>query len=103
DVADLVIEVEDYNFSAGGFFDEPVPAPEGSGPGFGSYNNQPGALEVDYSDTRGGPNGNDTRYRRDDAVRMGHTLDVARQKYIDAGGAGAWVYDYDVGDIVAGE
>jgi hypothetical protein len=34
---------------------------------------------------------------------MQHTLDFPRQKYADAGGALANVFDYDVGDIASGE
>jgi hypothetical protein len=103
----ITIEVEDYNYgvngAGGGFYDNPIPAPEGSGPGFGSYNNQAGIPDVDFHDTRTSPNGQDTRYRTSDPVRMRHTLDIARQKYIDAGGAAQNVYDYDVVDIAAGE
>ena len=99
----LVLEVEDYNFSSGTFFDEPVPLPEGSGPQDSSYSNQTGTRDIDYSDTRTAPNFTNTKYRQNDAVRMQHTLDVQRQKYIDAGGTAANVFDYDVSDIAAGE
>ncbi len=99
----LVMEVEDYNFSSGVFIDAPVPLPEGSGPEGGSYNNQIGTPDVDYYDTRLSPDFTNTRYRTSDSVRMQHTFDVARQKYIDAGGAAANVFDYDVNDIAAGE
>ncbi|HXJ61330.1 MAG TPA: hypothetical protein VNU68_32200, partial [Verrucomicrobiae bacterium] len=101
--ANLVIEIEDFNFGSGGFFDAPVPIAEGLGPQDGSYNNQTGTPGIDYTDTRATPDFNTTKYRNGDSVRMQHTFDVARQKYTDAGGAAANVFDYDVGDIVAGE
>jgi hypothetical protein len=103
DANNLVIEVEDYNFNSGFFFDDPVPLPEGSGPQDNSYNNQAGTRDVDYSDTRATPNFTNTRYRSSDPVRMQHTLDVQRQKYLAAGGTAANVFDYDVNDIAAGE
>jgi hypothetical protein len=103
DPANFAIEVEDYNFGSGFFFDEPVPLPEGSGPQDGSYSNQTGTRDVDYSDTRPSPNFTNTRYRTGDSVRMQRTLDVQRQKFIDAGGTAANVFDYDVTDIAAGE
>jgi hypothetical protein len=101
--SNLVIEVEDYNFDGGQFRDNPVLLPEGNGPDSTTYNNQTGVLNVDYFDTRGSPNNNDTKYRTQDPVRMQHTLDIARQKFIAAGGGDAGVFDYDVGDIAAGE
>jgi len=103
DPANLVIEIEDYNFGSGGFYDDPVPLAEGSGPQANSYNNQVGSLNIDYFDTRASPNFTDTKYRSSDPIRMQHTFDVPRQKYIDAGGMAANVFDYDVGDIVGGE
>jgi len=103
DTNNMVIEVEDYNFSSGGFYDAPVPAPEGSGPQDNSYNNQLGTRDIDFTDTRPSPNFTNTKYRSGDPVRMQHTLDVQRQKYIDAGGAANSVFDYDVADIVSGE
>ncbi len=103
DANNLVIEIEDYNFNSGFFFDGPIPLPEGSGPQDNSYNNQSGTRDIDYSDTRTAPNFTNTKYRQNDPVRMQHTFDVPRQKYIDAGGAAANVFDYDVNDIAAGE
>jgi hypothetical protein len=103
----ITIEVEDYNFningSGGGFYDSPEPIAEGSGPQFGSFSYQTGVADTDYHDTRTSPNGTNTRYRPNDPVRMQHTLDIARQKYITAGGPGANIFDYDVVDIAAGE
>jgi len=101
--AAIVVEVEDYNFSSGGYFDNPTPISEGSGPQDGSYSLQTGVQGVDFNDTRTGPHGVDTRYRNPDPVRMQHTLDFQRSKFVDAGGTDNGVYDYDVGDIVAGE
>jgi len=103
DTNNLVIEIEDYNFNSGSFFDAPVPLPEGSGPQDNSYSNQIGTRDTDYSDTRTAPNFTNTKYRTTDPVRMQHTFDVQRQKYIDAGGSAANVFDYDVNDIAAGE
>src|SRR6185503_19226737 len=68
-----------------------------------SYNSQVGTSGIDFTDTRTTPNFNDTKYRTTDPIRMQHTFDVARQKYTDAGGTPSNVFDYDVGDIVAGE
>ena len=99
----LVLEVEDYNFDGGSYLAAPVPLPEGSGPEANSYANQIGVLDVDYSDTRASANGEDTKYRGSDPIRMGHSFDSVRAKYTAAGGTGAMVYDYDVGDLVAGE
>lgn len=103
DTNNLVLEVEDYNFDSGVFYDEPVPLAEGSGPQGGSYNNQVGTRGIDYSDTRPSPNFTNTKYRPSDPIRMQHTFDAQRQKYIDAGGTPANVFDYDVTDIAAGE
>ncbi|MBX3746582.1 MAG: hypothetical protein KF833_14835 [Verrucomicrobiae bacterium] len=98
-----IIEVEDYNFQAGEYINDPVPYPEDGGPAPDTYNNQEGIRDVDYSDTRAGPNFTNTRYRTFDPIRMARTLDKPRAKFVAAGGPDAGVYDYDVGDIVAGE
>jgi hypothetical protein len=99
----LVIEIEDYNFNGGSFIDNPVPGPEG-GPGApDSYTTVAGISEVDYHETRATPNGTNTRYRPSDPVRMQHTFDLQRQKFLDAGGGDLGVFDFDVGDIVGGE
>jgi hypothetical protein len=99
----LVIEVEDYNFGAGQFFDNPTPIAEDTGPVNGSYSWQTGIAETDFHDTRATPNFQNTRYRPEDPVRMQHSLDFVRAKFTAAGGAEANVFDYDVGDIAAGE
>jgi hypothetical protein len=103
DPADRVIEVEDYNFFGGQFINDPVPYPEGWYNPTGSYNDQEGYPEVDFHDTRTAPSGGDTPYRTADPVRMQHSLDNVRQKYLDAGGADLMVFDYDVKDIAEGE
>ncbi|MEW6157256.1 MAG: hypothetical protein AB1813_07470 [Verrucomicrobiota bacterium] len=99
----LVVEIEDYNFENGRFFDNPVPIIEGFGPQDGSYSYQTGVQDVDFNDTRTSPRPQDTLYRPFDPVRMQHTLDNARKKFVDAGGTASGVYDYDVGDIAEGE
>ncbi|MDB6041173.1 MAG: hypothetical protein JWM99_5014 [Verrucomicrobiales bacterium] len=99
--SNLVIEVEDYNSGSGQFIDNPVPVAENSGPLPNGYANQAGTSDIDYSDTR--TDLNDVPYRPDDHVRMQHSLDVPRAKFSAAGGAAASVFDYDVGDVVAGE
>ncbi len=98
----LMIEVEDYNFESGKFIDNPAPVAEGTGAP-NSYSQQAGVQSVDFNDTRGTPRPQDTFYRPSDPVRMQHTLDYGRQKYVAAGGTAAGVYDYDVGDIAAAE
>lgn len=99
----MVIEIEDYNFDGGSYINNPIPIPEGFGPSPDSYNNQVGIPEVDFHDTRTFPNGVNTMYRTWDPVRMQHSMDVVRKKFIDAGGSENYVFDYDVGDIAAGE
>ena len=101
--SDITLEVEDYNFSSGSFIDNPELLPEGTGPVPTSYSMQMGTIDVDYSDTREYPDVETTPYRWDDNVRMQRTLDIVRAKFEDAGGAMFNIYDYDVGDIAAGE
>ncbi|MEK7686294.1 MAG: hypothetical protein AAB466_12820 [Verrucomicrobiota bacterium] len=102
-----VIEIEDYNFSidgvSGKFIDNPVLISEGSGPQADAYSLQTAVQNVDFNDTRTTPRPQDTLYRPFDPIRMQHTLDSVRAKYTAAGGADAFVFDYDVGDIEAGE
>ena len=98
----LVIESEDYNFS-GGFIDNPLPIAEGGGPQSDSYANQTGVQDIDFNDTRTAPRSQEAPWRNQDAVRMERTLDLARSKYVTAGGAAAEVYDYAIGDIDSGE
>jgi hypothetical protein len=96
----FVIEVEDYNFNSGQFIDNPVRVTEG-GSQADAYSQQLGSKGIDYNDTR--TDFTDVPYRSQDNVRMQHTLDFTRAKFTAAGGAAASVYDYDVGDIEAGE
>jgi hypothetical protein len=98
--SDPVIEIEDFNFNSGQFIDNPILVAEGN-TDVNAYSMQTGAVDVDYSDTRG--NFQNAPYRPGDHVRMQHTLDFPRQKYVAAGGAGANIFDYDVGDIASGE
>jgi len=97
----VVIEAEDYNFQSGSSLDNPVLYGEGSLGVEDSFIGQVGTVDVDYHDTRG--DYSDAPYRPEDHVRMQHTLDLPRQKYTDAGGAASSIFDYDVGDIAAGE
>lgn len=99
----LMIEIEDYNFGGGSFIDNPVPIAEGSGPQANSYSQQSGVQDIDFNDTRTSPRAQDTVYRSNDPVRMQRSRDTLRDKHKAAGGADAGVYDYDVGDIAAGE
>lgn len=99
--SDLVIEVEDFNFGGGQFFDNPIVVAEGTGPQSKAYANQAGVLGTDYSDVR--TSLQNVPYRPDDYVRMQHSLDITRAKFTAAGGANSSVFDYDVGDIDAGE
>ncbi len=99
----LVIEIEDYNFEYGNFYDNPVPIAEGWGPWPNSYGNMMGYEGVDFHDTRTAPSGANSPWRNFDPVRMSRSLDYVRAKYTAAGGAEAGVYDYVVGDIAADE
>jgi hypothetical protein len=93
-----IIELEDYNFGSGQYFDQPVPGPEGAFVA-DSYAGQVGVEGVDFHETRTSPRAQDTLYRPEDPVRMQHSLDQARAKYNpDAG-----VYGYDLIDIDANE
>ena len=100
--SDPVIEIEDYNFGSGQFIDNPIVVPEGSADS-NAFSLQTGVQGVDFSDTRATPRPQDTLYRPMDPIRMQHTLDYPRQKYAAAGGAGAGVFDYDIGDVESGE
>lgn len=99
----LVVEVEDYNFGGGNYFNNSAVITQGSGPQDGAYDGQIGTKEVDYHDTRTSPSNGDNLYRRQDTDRMQHSLDLPRAKFVDAGGAEAQIFDFDVGDLVEGE
>ncbi len=96
---DPVVEIEDYNFESGGYFNSPVRTAEGLGSADNSYTDRVGTPGVDYSDTRTAPNGTDTAYRTQDFVRMAHSLDRRRAQFNNDNG----VYDYDVSDLAADE
>jgi hypothetical protein len=94
-----VVEVEDYNFEGGSYFNNPVRTPEGWGQANNSYTDRAGVEGVDFHDTRTTPNGANTMYRTMDPVRMQRTLDLARPAF-DPNNS---IYDYDVGDLAADE
>ncbi|MBM3901651.1 MAG: hypothetical protein FJ379_06120 [Verrucomicrobia bacterium] len=90
------VDVEDYDFDVGQFFDNPVRSAEGGGVVGNSYTDRVGVAGTDYQDTRSGPSGGDTPYRTQDAVQMQRSLDNRRPSLFnnDQG-----IYDYEVGDI----
>ena len=96
---DRVAEIEDYNFDSGQYFNNPVRTPEGWGQADNSYVDRMGVEGTDFHDTRTAPSGNDTLYRTQDPVRMAHTLDQRRPQFDPDN----FVFDYDVGDLVADE
>ncbi len=102
--SNLAIELEDYNYGGGVFIDNPSLVPEGS-QSPDSFSDTVGVQGTDFNDTRTSANGSDTKYRTQDPVRMQHTLDTPRAKYVAAGGPDNvnGVYDYDIGDIGSGE
>ncbi len=101
--SNLVIEVEDYNFEGGRFVTNPSVIGEGLGPQASGYRSQTGTLDVDFTDTRATPDVRYSVYRENDPIRMQRSLDIARAKYTAAGGTAGGAYDYDIGDIAAGE
>ena len=106
-VSCFVVEVEDYNFSYedyGEFIDDPKIIPEFDENGDinwaeDSYIGQVGELEIDYFDTDETRLPATHRYRPEDGVATAPALDLARQKFIDAGGAQKGVYDFGIADI----
>lgn len=99
----FTLELENFNFAQGLFIENPVPIMEGTADP-NSYSYLIGVENVDVSDTRTGPAGvGNGPYRPDDEVRMARTRDNVRAKYTAAGGSDAGVFDYDIGDIAAGE
>jgi hypothetical protein len=105
----FVVEIEDYNYEWGEFIDNPVLIPEltedgiDSNWGDDSYNSLEGSNGIDFFDT------NETlvpathRYRPYDGVSTAPALDLAREKFIEAGGAQKGIYDFGVSDIEEGE
>jgi hypothetical protein len=102
DPASVVIEVEDYNFGAGRFFDSPVLSPEGM---FNpeAYYGQTGVAGVDFFDAESLAGPQISRYRPDDPVATDRSTDFSRQRFLLAGGAEAQVFDYVVRHLRAGE
>ncbi len=94
-----VVEVEDYNFDSGSYFNNPARTPEGWGQADNSYTDRAGLEGVDFHDTRTAPNGANTMYRTLDPVRMQHSLDLARSAFNPDNS----IWDYDVGDLAADE
>lgn len=109
DTNSFVVEVEDYNYEFGEFLDNPVLIPELDEDGIdtnwgeNSYNSQEGYNEIDFFDTNETRVPATHRYRPYDGVSTAPALDLARQKFIDAGGAQKGVYDFGVSDIEEGE
>lgn len=97
----LVIEAEDYNYGGGQFFDNPKLNSEWFGPQGDGYLGQVGVPEIDYHDERTSP-GN-YPYRAEDLVASKRSLDAGRAKFQAAGGSEGGYYDYDIGEIRAGE
>lgn len=95
----FIVEVEDYNFDGGAYFNNPVRTAEGWGQADNSYVDRAGIEGTDFHDTRTAPAGNDTLYRTSDPVRMQHSRDQQRAAFNSDNG----VWDYDVGDIAADE
>ena len=111
DTNSFVVEVEDYNFSYddyGEFIDDPKIVPELDEDGEpnwveGSYIGQAGEPGIDFFDTNSGIGGPAHRYRPEDGASTAVALDLARQKFIDAGGAQKGVYDFGIAEIEEGE
>ncbi len=93
------VEVEDYNFDAGGYIDRPVRTVEGGGIAPDSYTDRVGTPDVDFSDTRTAVSPADALYRTSDPIRTTHSLDRRRAGF----DPGLEVFDHDVGDLAAGE
>lgn len=91
----FVVEVEDYNFGAGQFIDNPVLTPEGAGPDPASYRYQIGEQGTDYFTTYDRVGG---VYRDSDLVSHASTLDFKRDPYLADG-----MVDYVTGRIRTGE
>ncbi len=94
-----LVELEDYNFEAGGFFNSPVRTAEGWGAAENSYADRVATVGIDVRETRTSPSAGDTMYRTQDAVRMQRSLDRARPGF----SAENLIFDYDVGDLAVGE
>ena len=109
DTNSFVLEVEDYNYDWGEFIDSPILIPEltedgiDSNWGDGSYNSLEGSNGIDFFDTNETLVPSTHRYRPYDGVSTAPALDLARDKFIETGGAQKGIYDFGVGDIEEGE
>ncbi|MCC7376042.1 MAG: hypothetical protein IT581_15395 [Verrucomicrobiales bacterium] len=97
--ANRIVEVEDYNFESGAYFNNPVRSSEGGGAADNSYTDRVATSEIDFSDTRTAPRAQDAMYRTQDPIRMAHSLDRKRAAFDNDSS----VWDYDVGDLATGE
>ena len=91
DKASFVIEVEDYNFNPGEFFDEPVVIPELDEDNMlnwddNAYIATEGYLDIDYFDKNEIPQSVTHRYRPGDGVSTVPALELDRELFISAGG-----------------
>ncbi len=98
--SNVVIEAEDYNFNGGQFLDQPALIADGTGPVTNAYAGQSGVPGVDFYSPGPSPGG---RYRHDGGIGTKVSLDYVRQKFVDAGGAAAGIYDYHVFGLKAGD
>ena len=83
----FVIEVEDYNFSAGEYLDEPVVIPELDEENLlnwddNAYIATEGYLDIDYFDKNEIPQSATHRYRPEDGVSTAPALDLDREPFI---------------------
>lgn len=99
--ADRVIEVEDYDFGGGQFIDLPVVVAENSGLTNTAYRGQTGVPETDFHVS--GSNAAGSIYRPQDPVPTKPSLDYLRPQFLEAGGPGAAVFDYDAINLAAGD
>jgi hypothetical protein len=97
--ANRIVEIEDYNFESGAFFNNPVRTSEGGGSADNSFTDRIGTTDIDFSDTRTAPRPQDAMYRTQDPIRMARSLDRKRAAFDNDGS----IYDYDVGDLATGE
>lgn len=102
--SNIVIESEDYNFSSGQFLDNNVLIGENAPAQPTSYKDSVGTRTIDFADARPNPGAlADFRYRIGDPVGTQRASDFVRQKFVDAGGAAAEIFDYSVRDLSAGD
>ena len=102
DPESVVIEAEDYNFESGLFIDQPILMPEGEIDS-SAYGGQVGTAGVDFYEKTLIPLAEGNVYRPLDPVGVGRSTDLAREKFLQAGGPSAGVHDYAVTGIREGE